>query len=164
MEPTHCPPRCGECTLTEPPPASGMAVACMSPLERPLASQAVTTRGTGAETAIRHLGRTPVRMSEGRVRPTVHARPGAPSWSQRRRFAWSECIWLSLALGGKDDAVVDIGHPSESERWAPIRGSSSLIRRITTWVQPLPRGDANLVGRPWCSLALQTSNTSPLKR
>ena len=58
----------------------------------------------------------------------------------------------------------DIGRPGEPQRWVRTRGSSSLIRRIATCAQPLPGGDAKLVGRPWCSLALQTSNTSLLNR
>lgn len=67
-----------------------------------------------------------------------------------------------LALPDEDGTAVDIDRPSEPQRWVRTRGSSSPIRRIATWVQPLPRGDAKLGGRPWCSLALQTSNTSLL--
>jgi len=69
-----------------------------------------------------------------------------------------------LALADEDDAAVDNDRPGEPQQWARTRASSSLIRRIATWVHPLPRGDAKLVGRPCCWLALQTSNTSPLKR
>jgi len=77
----------------------------------------------------------------------------------------SRCEELpDLALPDEDGMAVDIDRPSEPQRWVRTRGSSSLIRRIATCVQPLPRGDAKLVGRPWCSLALQTSKTSLLNR
>jgi len=69
-----------------------------------------------------------------------------------------------LKLADEDGAAVDADRPSEPQRWARTRGSSTLSLRIATWVHPLPRGDAKLVGRPVCSLALQTSNTSPLNR
>ena len=109
-----------------------------------------------------------------------HVRPwvtdliiGFPVWAAVWRLGSSEsrvserawCEELAdLALPDKDGTAVNIDRPSEPQRWVRTRGSSSLIRRIATWVHPLPRGDAKLVGRPACSPALQTSNTSPLKR